>query len=223
MAFKQPIPHLEAAAGLPRDALICAACGYVMAHWPGDPLSWPREIGSGDDVIYQCAACDCDLQVWPPIPVVLGERRIDIAELIHDGEGQAVDFKDYGSVDSPDLQRDLARHIAAFGTSGGGVLLIGVRNDGTISGINGADDVEGRDRWRKAIYAASRMVKPAIVVAPDFIEANGLLVLAIRIPRGHEPVYYFSNRPYIRDGQASRPAEPDEVKARYTRQSNSGS
>ena len=220
MAFKQPIPNLETAVGLPRDALICTACGYVMAQWVGDPLSWPRELGSGDDVIYQCPACDSDLQACAPVPVVLGERRLNIAELIQGGEGQAVDFKDYGSVDSPDLQRDLARHIAAFGTSGGGVLLIGVRNDGTISGINGADDVEGRDRWRKAIYAASRTVKPAIVVAADFIEANGWTVLVIRIPRGHEPVYYFSNRPYIRDGQASRPAEPDEVKALYTRQSS---
>lgn len=217
MAFKQAIPNLEAADGLPRDALICAACGYVMAQWLGDPLSWPREVGSGDDIIYQCPACDSDLQAWAPVPVVLGERRLDIAELIHDGEGQAVDFKDYGGVDSPDLQRDLARHIAAFATSGGGVLLIGVRDDGTIGGINGAGNVEGRDRWRKAIYAASRAVKPAIVVAPDFIEANGIMVLAVRIPRGREPVYYYSNRPYIRDGQASRPAEPDEVKALYTR------
>lgn len=218
MAFKQPLPNLDAPDGLPRDALLCSSCGYVMAQWPGDPLSWPRELGSGDDVSYQCPACDCDLQAWAPVPVMLGERRFDIAELIDAGEGQAVDFKDYGSVDSPDLQRDLARHIAAFATSGGGVLLIGVRDDGAISGINGAANVPGRDRWRKAIYAASRGVKPAIVVAPDFIEIEGTTVLAVRIPRGHEPVYYYSNRPYIRDGQASRPAEPDEVKALYRRE-----
>jgi hypothetical protein len=218
MPFKAPIPNLQAADSLPRDALLCSACGYVMAQWPGDPLSWPRELGSGDDVAYHCPACDCDLQAIAPVPVTLGERRIDIADLISDGEGQAVDFKDYGSVDSTDLQRDLARHIAAFATSGGGILLIGVRDDGAISGINGADSVEGRDRWRKAIYAASRAVKPAIVVAPDFIEVNGGTVLTVRIPRGNEPVYYYSNRPYIRDGQASRPAEPDEVKARYTAQ-----
>jgi hypothetical protein len=217
MPFKQPIVNLEAADGLPRDALICSACGYVMAQWLGDPLSWPREIGAGDDVSYQCPACDSDLQAWAPVPAVLAERRLDIAQLIGGGEGQAVDFKDYGSVDSPDLQRDLARHIAAFATSGGGVLLIGVRDDGAITGINGAASIEGRDRWRKAIYAASRAVKPAIVVAPEFIEADALTVLAVRIPRGREPVYYFSNRPYLRDGQASRPAEPDEVKALYTR------
>lgn len=218
MPFKAPIPNLQAADNLPREALLCSACGYVMAQWPGDPLSWPRELGSGDDVAYHCPACDCDLQAVAPVPVTLGERRIDIADLIRDGEGQAVDFKDYGSVDSTDLQRDLARHIAAFATSGGGTLLIGVRDDGAISGINGADNVEGRDRWRKAIYAASRAVKPAIVVAPDFIEADGATVLTVRIPRGNEPVYYYANRPYIRDGQASRPAEPDEVKARYTAQ-----
>lgn len=217
MPFKQPIANLEAADGLPRDALICSACGYVMAQWLGDPLSWPREIGSGDDVSYQCPACDSDLQAWAPVPAVLGDRRLDIAQLIQGGEGQAVDFKDYGGVESPDLQRDLARHIAAFATSGGGVLLIGVRDDGAITGINGAANIEGRDRWRKAIYAASRAVKPAIIVAPDFIEADALTVLAVRIPRGREPVYYFSNRPYLRDGQASRPAEPDEVKALYTR------
>jgi hypothetical protein len=222
MAFKVPIPHLEVADGLPRDALICSCCGYVMAQWLGDSLSWPRELGSGDDISYQCPACDSDLQAWAPVPAVLAARRLDIAELVNDGEGQAVDFKDYGSVDSADLHRDLARHIAAFATSGGGALLIGVRNDGTISGINGASSVEGRDRWRKAIYAASRGVKPAIVVAPDFVEFNGQTVLVVRIPRGREPVYYFSNRPYIRDGQASRPAEPDEVKALYTRDLHAG-
>jgi hypothetical protein len=215
MPWKQPIPTLETASALPRDALICTACGYVMAQWPTDALSWPREIGAGDDVSYQCHACGCDLQASAPVPVVLAPRRLDIAELINAGEGQAVDFKDYGSVDSADLQRDLARHIAAFATAGGGALLIGVRDDGTISGINGAGNIEGRDKWRKAIYAASRAVKPAIVVAPDFVEAAGQTVLVVRIPRGHEPVYYYSSRPYLRDGQASRPAEPDEVKALY--------
>jgi hypothetical protein len=217
MTFKTPIPHLEAADNLPRDALVCTACGYVMAQWLNDPLSRPRELGSGDDVSYQCPACDCDLQAWAPVPVVLAARRLDIGELVKAGEGQAVDFKLYGGVDSADLQRDLARHIAAFATGGGGALLMGVRDDGTIMGISGADTIEGRDRWRKAIYAASRGVKPAIVVAPDFVESNGQTVLVVRIPRGREPVYYFSNRPYLRDGQASRPAEPDEVKALYTR------
>lgn len=216
MAWKRPIPTLEPLGGLPRDALICTACGYVMAQWPSDPLSRPREIGAGDDVSYQCPACDSDLQASAPVAAVLAPRKLDIAELIAAGEGQAVDFKDYGSVDSADLQRDLARHIAAFGTAGGGALLIGVRDDGAISGISGADSIEGRDRWRKAIYAASRAVKPAIVVAPDFFDSGGLTVLVVRVPRGHEPVYYYSSRPYVRDGQASRPAEPDEVKARYT-------
>lgn len=217
MAFKAPLPNLDVAHNLPRDALMCTACGYVMAQLVNDPLSWPHVLGTSDGVSYLCPACDCDLQVWGPVPVVLVHRRLDIAALVNAGEGQAVDFKDYGGVDSADLHRDLARHIAAFATSGGGALLLGVRDDGSIMGINGADTIEGRDRWRKAIYAASRGVKPAIVVAPDFVESNGLTVLVVRIPRGREPVYYFSSRPYLRDGQASRPAEPDEVKALYTR------
>lgn len=215
MTFKEPLSNIDVGAELPRDGLLCTACGYVMAQWLNDPVSWPRETNGRHDVTYHCPACDADLQAYPPVPIVLGERRLDIADLIGDGEGQAVDFKDYGSVDSADLQRDLARHIAAFATSGGGVLLIGVRNDGSISGISGADTIEGRDRWRKALFASSRGVKPAIIVASEFVDVDGAMVLAVRIPRGREPVYYFSNRPYVRDGQASRPAEPDEVKALY--------
>ena len=217
MAWKRPLPGFQAADELPREALLCSACGYVMGQWASDPLSWPLELGDGDDVVYQCAACFSDLQAVAPVAVVISERRLDIATLIAAGEGQAVDFKDYGSVDSTDLQRDLAKHIAAFATGGGGVLLIGVADDGDISGITGAESIPGRDQWRKAIYAASRGVKPAIVVSPDFIEANGQTVLAVRVPRGNEPVYYVANRPYLRDGQASRPAEPDEVKALYAR------
>lgn len=217
MAWKAPLANPQLADMLPRDALLCSACGYVMAQWPSDALSWPREIGEGDDVSYQCPACASDLQAVAPIAVVLGEPRIDIAALIAAGEGQIVDFKDYNSVESPDLQRDLAKHIAAFATGGGGILLIGVRDDGAISGISGADSIAGRDRWRKAIFAASRSVKPAIIVAPEFLDVGGLVVLAVRVPHGAEPVYYVANRPYIRDGQASRPAEPDEVKALYMR------
>ncbi len=217
MAWKQVLPSFQAAERLPRDALLCAGCGYVMAQWPGDPASWPLELGGGDDIAYQCPACRSDLQAVAPIAVVIGEQRLDIATLIAAGEGQIVDFKDYGSVDSTDLQRDLAKHIAAFATAGGGVLLIGVRDDGAISGITGAESVPGRDRWRKAIFAASRAVKPAIVVSPEFVAVDGHMVLAVRVPRGNEPVYYVANRPYLRDGQASRPAEPDEVKALYAR------
>ena len=217
MAWKRPLPGFQAADQLPREALVCSACGYVMGQWPGDPTSWPLENGGGDDAGYQCPACLSDLQAVAPIAVMISEPRLDIETLIQAGEGQAVDFKDYGSVESTELQRDLAKHIAAFATGDGGVLLLGVRDDGAITGITGAETIPGRDRWRKAIFAASRAVKPAIVVAPDFVEATGQTVLAVRVPRGNEPVYYVANRPYVRDGQASRPAEPDEVKALYAR------
>lgn len=57
---------------------------------------------------------------------------LSLYRLISKGEGQSLEFK----AAVPDVQH-LAREIAAFANSGGGKILLGVRDDGSISGVDG--------------------------------------------------------------------------------------
>jgi hypothetical protein len=43
---------------------------------------------------------------------------------------------------------------------------------------------------------------------------EGLILSVLIRQEQSEPVYYYDHRPYIRDGSQSRPATPDEVKAK---------
>jgi predicted HTH transcriptional regulator len=38
------------------------------------------------------------------------------------------------------------------------------------------------------------------------------IVVAVKVPPQDEPVFYYEQRPYIRDGRHSRPATPEEVR-----------
>jgi predicted HTH transcriptional regulator len=62
------------------------------------------------------------------------DERESLQQLISRGEGKALEFK--SAVPSP---QHLAREIAAFANSGGGTILLGVHEDGTIPGIFGSD------------------------------------------------------------------------------------
>lgn len=62
------------------------------------------------------------------------------------GENDAFDRKAGLMVNDPDFRRDLGKALSAFANSGGGQILLGVRNDGTFDGI---DPLKGRTPTRE--------------------------------------------------------------------------
>ena len=62
-----------------------------------------------------------------------------IITILRQGEGPHVEFKG----DFPRQADDIAKEIAAFANSGGGVLVMGVADDGSLPGI--PEEAEG---WR---------------------------------------------------------------------------
>jgi hypothetical protein len=56
-------------------------------------------------------------------------------------------------------------------------------------------------------------IQPAITPSIAFGTEAGLVVLAINVPKGDQPVYYCNGKPYIRHLSQSRPADPHEVLA----------
>lgn len=104
---------------------------------------------------------------------------------------------------------DIKKEIIAFANCDGGKLYIGVRDDGTVIGLNNADSVS---------LQISNMVRDAI--KPDItmflhyetIVENGKNIVAVDIQRGTDRPYYLAKkgmRPegvYVRQGYSSVPA-----------------
>lgn len=104
---------------------------------------------------------------------------------------------------------DIKKEIIAFANCDGGKLYIGVRDDGTVIGLDHADSVS---------LQISNMVRDAI--KPDItmflhyetIVENGKNIVAVDIQRGTDRPYYLAKkgmRPegvYIRQGYSSVPA-----------------
>jgi ATP-dependent DNA helicase RecG len=123
------------------------------------------------------------------------------------GECQDLEFKE----DLPKQLHELGRDMAALASSGGGKILIGVCDKGTLVGIPYADAAERDEMWRR-VHGVLNGVKPAFSAKLVFGVEADKTVLVVDIPKQQEPVFYYDHRPYVRDGSVSRPATPDEVK-----------
>lgn len=94
-----------------------------------------------------------------------------IQNLIRQGEHQTLDFK-YAISDS----RKIARTLAAFSNTEGGKLLIGVKDNGNIAGI------ESDEEYYMVEAAAQLYCKPEVVFDTRRWEINGKAVLEIIVP-----------------------------------------
>ena len=126
-----------------------------------------------------------------------------------EGEGQFAEFK----VDFPAQAHDLAKECAAFGTSGGGLVLIGVNDNCELVGVDAPDDAS-RDKLVERAHGIAATVAPRLSANVRLAVEDGKAVLVVVVENQSEPVFYYEGRPYIRDGRRSRPADPDEVKER---------
>ncbi len=141
------------------------------------------------------------------------QLQLDLSE----GESWHIEFKAYNHmqldvkkvVDS--WKDDLSDELAAF-ASIGGKIYIGINDDGTVKGIGGSHQT-----WQEKLFErAVGRVKPRVNwKSYHFADpATGLSLIRIDVLEG-EPIYYVMGKPYIREGTTSRPAEPEEVKARF--------
>ncbi|ESY98072.1 ATP-binding protein [Mesorhizobium sp. LNHC209A00] len=125
-----------------------------------------------------------------------------------EGESQRLEFmRSY-----PQNGHELAKEIAAFASSNAGTILIGVADDGSLLGLPDASTSAERDTLSKRLEGiCTNNVRPAITPILRFGIEDGNVVMAIEVPRGAQPIYYSSQKPYIRHLTQSRPAEPHEV------------
>jgi hypothetical protein len=135
----------------------------------------------------------------------------DLAE----GESWYIEFKEYDLIHLEAMANswkdDLSHEFAALASIGGKVY-IGISDDRTVVGIGGSHQT-----WQEKLFErAVGRVKPRVnwKSYPFVDPATGLSMIRIDVLEG-EPIYYVQGKPYIREGTTSRPAEPEEVKARF--------
>lgn len=95
-----------------------------------------------------------------------------IHDLIKQKENQKLDFKH-----SIDDSKKIARSLVAFSNTDGGRLLIGVRDNGSIAGVNGDEE------FYMVQAAADLYCKPAINFDTKVWTIEGKTILEIIIPK----------------------------------------
>jgi Schlafen, AlbA_2 len=140
------------------------------------------------------------------------QLQLDLAE----GESWHIEFKKYDHTQlgipktADSWKDDLSDELAAL-ASIGGKIYIGIGDDGTIKGIGGTHQA-----WQEKLFErAAGRIKPKVNWKSHYFTdpTTGLTLIRLDVLEG-EPIYYVMGKPYIREGTKSRPAEPEEVKAR---------
>lgn len=102
-----------------------------------------------------------------------------IQQLISQGEGQTLDFK-FCITDS----KKIARTLVAFSNCDGGRLLIGVKDNGNISGIRSDEEFY-------MIQAAAEMYcRPIVLFETKNWEINGKTILEIIVSKSDRKPYF---------------------------------
>ncbi len=139
------------------------------------------------------------------IPWADAHLSAEIPDVQIAGEGQHIEFK--RELDTDDVRRE----IAAFATSGGGRLFVGIDDDGKLNGIS-ISDVKARDQLAHRLNGIARSVRPSVRFDIVFAVVELQVVACVTVDKQQDyPVFYSNQKPYVRDGRTSRPAEPEEV------------
>jgi len=133
-------------------------------------------------------------------------NRTDLREAIRNGEDSTMEFKRDGVAN-----HDLAKELVAFLNLEGGTVLLGVEDDGKISGVE-------RERAEEWVTELCRVkIEPRVIPVLVWLRnvADGRDVLAITVTRGPDKPYarvHNDRRTYfVRVGSTSREASREEL------------
>ena len=115
----------------------------------------------------------------------------ELRDLIAKGETPTVEFK---SDQGPLSDTDLIETVVCLANGQGGTLLVGVENDGTVTGLH------AKHRTHPAALAAfvtSRTVPPVSVEA-EFVDLSGSTVAVLVVPASRQPISTSDGRLLVR-------------------------
>ncbi|MFA7693873.1 MAG: RNA-binding domain-containing protein [Candidatus Hydrogenedentales bacterium] len=110
----------------------------------------------------------------------------ELRKLIDKGEDSTLQFK-------ADITNgtSLAAEMSAFANSEGGIILVGVANDGTVPGLSRTD--VGRINQLISNTASQSVRSPLAVNTENVLMKNGRVVIVLTVPKGIDKPYFDKN------------------------------
>jgi ATP-dependent DNA helicase RecG len=102
-----------------------------------------------------------------------------IARCISSGESYEVEFK--GESRAPLNDRDLVEAVVCLANGSGGVLLVGVEDDGTVTGARARHEAGKTDPLRLQALVANS-TQPPLAVSVATVQVNAQEVLVVEVP-----------------------------------------
>lgn len=121
--------------------------------------------------------------------------RDELQQLIRLGEGFTCEFKQSGTT-------HLGRELCAFANSTGGVVLIGVTDDGKPVGVRNAN------RLKSEVQNVARSIEPPLVIDMDIVDN----ILIVNVPAQTGKPYSSGGKFYLRDGTSSQQMSRGEIR-----------
>ncbi|BAH07503.1 hypothetical protein CKR_2452 [Clostridium kluyveri NBRC 12016] len=127
--------------------------------------------------------------------------KLELLNIIKSGENSYIEFKEEGI-----KAKELAEEIVAFANSEGGIILIGISDDGNIKGV------QDKNIEEKIMNICRNNCIPNIIPIYEDIELKGLKIAIVSIPKGlNKPYYTTDHKYYVRVGTTKRIASREEL------------
>ena len=127
---------------------------------------------------------------------------MNIADLLQQGENSSIEFKEIWP-----RPESLAKEIVAFANTYGGTLLIGVADNGEITGVG-----EDKNPDEYIANIARNNIIPAIDLTVDVQTIKSKRIFIVQVPKGKDKPYQTLNHQFlIRIGSTNRVASQSEL------------
>lgn len=141
----------------------------------------------------------------------------NLLHIINQGEGISVEFK----TSKFKLNKNAFETVCAFLNREGGYLLLGVEDDGKVSGVDGNAEQGILD---SIVTNANNPQKlsPPYYLSPEVVELNGEKVIVVYVPESSQ-VHNTSGKIFDRneDGDFNSTNQPEQVTQLYLRKQSS--
>lgn len=105
----------------------------------------------------------------------------ELLKIINGGESLHVEFKKA----TREITKDVYDTVCSFSNRDGGIILLGVKDDGEITGVS----PDAVDRMKKDFVTSinnAQKIYPPLYLQPEICTINGLVVIVIEVPSGSQ-------------------------------------
>ena len=127
--------------------------------------------------------------------------REELNRLISLGEGQTLEFKRSAS-------EDFGREMVAFANSIGGMILIGIDDNGTVVGVDQPNRIKGQ------IQSTARNLEPPLRVQVETVDS----IMVVTVPQSSDSPHSSGGRFYLREGASCQQMTRTQIREYFFRE-----